>query len=309
MEQKADRVQAPPLSSWLLTAVFAAAGLVTLVLIGRSPLTPPSEAFRLYNEPRVEAFTSRGNDGPYRVLLLGNSRLKYATWDQSDLASLTKGAPDTRILRLVNDWAVFSDFEPLMDTILEHAPDLVVIQLELMSQERSSTANVRFLRLYLKWLLFGSTGEIWNPGDMDQPALQFDTPCAGISPTPRAVEERMNRTFEWLTHDPNGTSSTAARRFVEALRQRGVEVVFLSIPRSVAMESARPEAVLTAGSLSEDEHAGIWRYPHPVSDEDFCDTIHFGDAGRRPFTAWITDEILRARPASDEGAIASISPQ
>lgn len=313
MLQQPDRLPAPPLAGWALTAVFAAAGLVTLVLVGSQPITPPPEAFLEFNGPRVDAFSTKSRDDGYRVLLLGNSRLKYATWPQSELDALTADASDIDVLRLVNDWATFSDFEPLLDEIFEHAPDLVVIQLELMSQERSSTANVRFLRLYLKWLLFGSTNESWNPGYLDQAGIQYDTTCAGITPTPAAVEQRLSRTGEWLTHDPQGHSALAARRFVETLRRRGVQVAFLSIPRTSEMEAARPEGALTAGSLSDAERAAIWRYPHQIPAESFCDTIHLNENGRQPFSEWLERRILATRqsagPRHSDPAIASIAPQ
>jgi hypothetical protein len=283
---------AAPVATWVLTAVLVVTGLLAMVLIGKDPVTPPSQAFLQFNAARADRFGGNTQANPYRVLLLGNSRLKYATWEKAQIDALAKGASRLDVLRLVNNWATFADFEPFLDTLIAAEPDLVVIQLELMSQERSIEWNVKSLRLYLRWLFFRTVGEVWNPEDVDQASLQYETECSNIAPTAAAVDQRLTRTEHWLTHDPQGSSSKAARRFVEELRRRKIPVVFLAIPRSRAMEAARPEASLTSDSLTEDERAAVWRYPHAVADEDFCDTVHLSDAGRRDFTAWITDRLM-----------------
>jgi hypothetical protein len=320
--------QAVPMSAWVLTAVLAATLLIAMAVVGTGPVTPPSEAFQAFNAPRVETFRNADSDH-YRIVMLGNSRLKYATWDEVQLEDLRAGETPLDVIRLVNDWATFADFEPFVPALLDSAPDLVIIQVEMMSQERSMAANVRFMRLYLKWLLFGGTGELWNPGSLDQADLQFGTPCEDIEPSAAAVAARLDRTGNWLTHDPHGPSSTAARQFVDELRRRGIAVAYLSIPRTSVMEDARPGATLTADALSAEERETIWRYPHSVGDEHFCDTIHLSESGRLMFSQWLTQRILdenqrqlpqdlmRNRPlttmtelpAEDSSATASIEPQ
>jgi hypothetical protein len=60
-----------------------------------------------------------------------------------------------RFLRLVNNWAVFEDFAPLGDTIVAARPHLIVMQLDLLAQERAERARALLLREYVEWLMFG----------------------------------------------------------------------------------------------------------------------------------------------------------
>jgi hypothetical protein len=298
MDRRPDTHDVPPLACWLLVSMLTIGALLVFAIAGERFETPPSEAFRRFNEPRAERFAAAAGEGLYRVVMLGNSRLKYATWNEKALAGLVPGQQQMAVLRIVNDWAVFTDFEPFIDRLLEQRPDLVVVQLELLTQERSGAAQLRLLRAYLKWRFFGSAGEIWNPGGVDQQELQFATPCAEIPATASAAAARLERTGRWLTHDPMGRSSGAARSFIEKLRRADIDVALLTIPTSSAMERRLPESERLADALSKQELGAVWHYPHTIADSDFCDTIHLDESGRDAYSGWLATKISEHEEAT-----------
>ena len=83
-----------------VTAFFYAAGEVEI---------PQSQAFLEFNPRRASEFAAAPRGDELRVVMLGNSRLKYATLDKARLAGLAAdlGYGRVRFLRLVNNRAVF----------------------------------------------------------------------------------------------------------------------------------------------------------------------------------------------------------
>jgi len=146
---------APPLLAWLWAAAFAALAVAAFFHLAGKLAMPQSQAFLTFNQERVEAFASAQAPDALRIALLGNSRLKYGTLGEAELAALAAdlGHRPMRFLRLVNNWAVFEDFAALESAILAARPDVVVLQMDLLAQERAEPARALLLRDYVEWLL------------------------------------------------------------------------------------------------------------------------------------------------------------
>jgi hypothetical protein len=285
---KETREIAPPVVAWLWAVGFAALAVTAFFYAAGKVEIPESQAFLEFNQGRAGEFAARPQGDELRVVMLGNSRLKYATLNEARLAGLAAdlGYGRMRFLRLVNNWAVFEDFAPLGDTIVAARPHVIVMQLDLLAQERAERARALLLREYLEWLVFGRGP--WNPGDMDQPDLQYGTPCAKDH-SPESLQERKRRVQRWLLLQPDGPSSRLARAFVARAAAQGTAVMLLDVPRTSTMETA-------ARAASGEMRAAAERLTllHPEvrlvapagpADQLYCDLVHMAAPARGAFSA------------------------
>jgi hypothetical protein len=279
---------ATPLAAWLWAAAFAALVVTAFFYAAGQVAIPRSQAFAAFNRERADAFASASRPDELRVVLIGNSRVKYGTLDEAGLSGLAAdlGYGSMRFLRLVNNWAVFEDFAALEDAILAARPHVVVIQTELLAQERAERARALLLRDYAEWLAFGRG--LWNPGDVDQAELQYDTPCAHET-APNALRERERRVRRWLRLQPDGASAGLARAFVGRASAQGATVVLLDVPRTTVMEAAKAAAnsdIEATASLLIAAQPGV-RLLEPAGPPDqlYCDLVHMDEDGRRAFSA------------------------
>ena len=301
-----QRMRPAPLVSWIWALVIVA------VPLSRPPEilgieVPHSEAFQEFNDPRLDAFGSgpltqvAGGPEPLRVVALGNSRLKHATFDDhrfGDFAAML-GEEQVEYLRIVNNWAVFKDFELITEQILALEPDVVVLQLELLGLERGTLGRTILTREYIIWRLAGYGP--WNPRNADQDELQFHKPCTNIQ-TEEALSRRLERTYEWLREDTAAESARLAREFIAKASSLGIRVVLLGIPMTERMEQERPsnpQRLLEIARELEAKANGViyLNYPEVLPDDRYCDFVHMNEPGREEFSAWLVRELVGlARP-------------
>ena len=266
---------------WLLAVALALPLSVLAMRAVRDLDVPASAAFVEFNEPRVEAFAAAIDDGAVGVVLLGDSRLRNAVPVDDELAAqLTQAADrDIAVLRLVKDWAIYDDFAPLADAILDAQPDHVIVLDELRVRERGSEATQLLQRQYLWWKLFGS--QSWSAGDPDQADLQSRPTCAPDD----GVAERLVRVDRWYAFDPAGATAQRFEQFRDALGASGIEQRFLSVPVTAAAAAGLPR-------VEPAEPQTLLRPDVPIGDEHYCDPVHLGQTGQKIFTEWFVDEIV-----------------
>jgi hypothetical protein len=294
------RKQAPPLLAWLWAGAFAALTVAAFCYAAGRVEIPQSQAYLEFNHRRVSDFAAPPEGNELRVVMLGNSRLKYATLAEEQLASLAAdlGYGRMRFFRLVNNWAVFEDFAALGDAILAARPHVVVIQLDLLAQERAEGAQALFLREYVAWLMFGRGP--WNPGDLDQTELQYGTPCV-TGRSPNALEQRKRRVRRWLRTRSDGPSALLAGAFVARAAAQEAVVVLLPVPRTSSMEasvrSGNDEMLAVANRLIAGQPAIHLLAPGRPTDRQYCDLVHMAEPARRGFSAWLVGALAaRALP-------------
>ena len=288
--------QAPPLLAWLWAVAFAALAVTAFFYAAVHVEIPQSQAYLEFNHRRVSAFAEPHDTEEMRVVMLGNSRFKYGTLNEEQLADLAddSGYGRMRFLRLVNNWAVFDDFTSLGDTVLAARPHVVVIQLELLAQERAQGARALLLREYAQWQMFGRGP--WNPGGVDQAELQYGTPCAD-GQSAETLEERKRRVRRWLRFQPEGPSARLTREFIARAAAQGTAVVVLTIPRTSTMEGAMQstsDEMLAAARRLISRHPEInLLEPGGPSDQLYCDLVHMAEPARRAFSAWLVGAISK----------------
>ena len=238
-----------------------------------------------------------------RVVTLGNSRLRYATFRDAAMAKLArrKGAGDMAFLRLVNHWAVFEDFQAVADELLAADPDIIVLQLELLGIEPSDRRRRVVLGNYLAWQLFGIRA--WNPFYFNQRAAQFQLVCPNVH-SDLDYRGRLRERRAWMSEREFGRSAALARDFVLQAAARGVRVLLVTVPKTARMEAALPsdrDSLLEAATALERNHDNIilLRYPREIPDGRYCDFEHLNAAGRALYSEWLIEQVagsLRAAP-------------
>lgn len=240
--------------------------------------TPRSEAFHLHNAARLERLAQAVEDGALGVVLLGDSRLRYATPQDESISALLSESLGRAVsaVRIAHDWAVYDDFAGLAPLILEARPALVVLQEELFAKERETPGRLLLGREYLLWRITGRGP--WNPGGKDQELYQREQRCEVLADVD--AEVRKEKVFLWVRFDPSGANAEAIAAFQRQAEAQGTAIAVLTIP------------------VTADARAVIPGYDHPddartlamkggVPDQDFCDPVHMDPEGRAAFTAWL----------------------
>lgn len=274
---------APPGLVWLYALVMGLALVAWLMWLILQPV-PKSEAFYVYNAARVDAFAEQVRGGATGIVLLGDSRLRYAVPEDAEFARLVQaaaGRPVT-VLRVTNNWAILDDFTLLMPALLEARPALVYLQEELLAKERARSARFLEGRSYLIWKLF--RGGPWNPGDLDQAALQAEMRCDALD-VDETVAARRERVFRWVSFDPTGYNASLAAAFTQQLETQGAQVRYLRIPITSAGQAGLP-------GIKRQAEAKTAIYRGTIEDHAYCDVVHMKPGGRRAYTDWLVSEIV-----------------
>lgn len=293
---KNPRNPATPLSVWtlalLLAVVLGFGGFECLFRWGPPGLT----AFEQYNLGRIREFSKRAANADLRIVMLGNSRLKYSTPPDVDFSKLLSDASGrhVEVLRLVNNWAVFHDFAELLDPIAALKPDIIVLQLQLLGQERALAARSLILQDYVDWLISGNH-QPWNPGDIDQAALQTAVPCVHDF-SDAALRDRLARTRQWLSFDPDSPSGRKARDWARAEAAGDTKVLILSIPRTPTIKQATgidfdEKSSDVIDRLLDTQGITFARFDEPLPQDAFCDVVHMDEQGRERLTAWLVERL------------------
>jgi hypothetical protein len=290
----------PDLSLWRrAVAVFGLFVLVLATLVFCLE-APPSQAFIRFNASRIHDF--RAGHGPkdpgaLRIVMLGNSRLKNATLDAAlfDRLAHNHGLRKTEIFRLVANWAVFSDFETLLDEVRALNADVYVIQLDLLTQEKSSPFRHKLAFQYLRWLTAGTGEWTWHEPVKEQ----LDLVCTNET----EPEQRSARATQMLVSDLDAESPKLARRFIHDVAGAGTAVVLISIPKSNAFEqvlpSATPEMLGAAREIAAAvPNVTVSPYVGTLPDDNFCDVTHLNSKGAGAFSRWLVEQIASVQVAA-----------
>jgi hypothetical protein len=290
----------PDLSVWRQS--LAALGAIALVFVAAGLMlgAPHSHAYRDYNLQRLSEFRAQHeprSSGTLRVVMLGNSRLKNATIDSTMLERLAinRGFSGLEQFRLVANWAVFRDFEPLLDDLQALDPDLYLIQLDLLADEMATTWTVQLNYHYLRWLANGEGPWTW----FEPQEEQLEPACAEH----RFSEARAFQADLKLVADPDAKSPRMARAFIDAVARTGGRVLIVSVPKSDELEQRLPSvhagALAAARSLeAQNPSVSVAVFPTSLSDKFFCDVTHLGPPGTEVFSRWLIDQLASAQMAA-----------
>ena len=287
----------PPMRTWSIAVLYGIVLISTYQCVAQSVQLPTRDAFWRHNQRRVDRFAALTVSHPedMRIVILGNSTIKYAT-DIDDASMTFPGVENVRVLRIVNNWANFTDFAPLTDAILALQPDVILFQADLLGRKQvlQRISNPALLQNYVKWHLVGD--EAWNPEKINQDELQTDQVDYNDQSEARFAR-RIRSLTQWQTIDLDGQESELARQFVRQSAARDIPVVLHFTPVS---DRARPLQRETIDELSpvvsrlvqDSASVTLLEYPSLMSDDQFGDFVHMNQNGRDEFMSWFVPELM-----------------
>ena len=271
-----------PIIVWVYAILFAVVVFSLFLLVLEKKPIPPSEAFHRYNAARLHALREAASGHRVRIVLLGDSRLRYSTHEDDLFAadvSRHLGKP-VKSVRLVSNWAVFGDFEPLTTDILAAEPDLIVIQEEQLAKRRAQPISMLMAREYMRWRVAG-VGP-WNPGNLDQAALQHENRCGVLNQ--ENAYERLERVSRWVDGDPTGNTAKRVLQFMDRAQKRGIATVLLTIPITTIGEEVLP-------SFKYESDRQTLAMDQVIPDTAFCDVVHMNETGRTIYSKWLAGSL------------------
>jgi hypothetical protein len=284
--------------SWFYASIFALWVIIFMVYRYNVIRGPTSTTFQQFNLARIEQFSELPSR--YKVVMLGNSRLKFATAFESKLATMsTELGISVAYLKIVQNEAQFSDFETFLEPILELKPNLILLQAPLFVMDRSRYLNWRYLQKYIVDAVRGYSDIGDKEGDV-QHKLQFELHCAkrrlGMTTEQLAtalIGERVRRTKGRGTYDLNGVNAHAVRTFAARASEAGTKIITLGIPKSAALNDALQdfygERLIADQVLAQRETT--WSFSKSIPDDEYCDLIHMDSAARLLYSIWLVKRV------------------
>ena len=287
----------PELTLWRRATIISLTVVAALFGIGLTCEAPPSQAFLDFNLQRLRAFRSEHEPRDPRVLrvvLLGNSRLKNATIDPAvfDAAAEGSGLPRVEAFRLVANWAIFSNFDPLLDEVRAIEPDAYIIQMDLLVEEMARPFKTQIAFNYLRWLASGSGPWSWYEPKSEQLGV--------VCTNEQMPEQRAARAEEKLIVDIESQSAHRAREFIRAIAADGARIILVSVPKTQAFERVLPSAsadmLASARALAAElPQVIVSPFTGTLPDDQFCDVTHLNRAGASAYSRWLIEQIGAAR--------------
>ena len=284
-----------PLEAWVYATAIVLAALLLVVPLVMGTDLPKANEFTRYNGDRLSL--AKQEEPDYLIVLLGDSKLKYAT-DIEVFDSDERLA----VVRIVQNRATFGDFEQLARPILAADPDLIVLQESLLTHKRLSTIDFRELQQLVLWGLFAPESD-FHPGRIDQTALQTSRPCTNDFGN-ESLERRLTRQASESRHGIDHDEARSAAAFLRAAEVRGLDTVVLRLPNH-----PRFDAHVAAGEkgiapfTARTPATTVWA-PSAAIDiraEDFCDFVHLNPGGRAKVSSWLQAEIRSRLHDADTG--------
>lgn len=297
---------------WFWATAFLSV-MVILAVLRFDAANKPVDEFNVFNDARLDEFAA--HPAPYKVIMLGDSRLKYATLPDDDLATLAaKSNASVAFLRIVQNQAQFSDFEPFLGKILRAKPDIVILQRPLLTRHRHNNIELRKLQKFIVWALIDGEGT-WNPDGLDQRALQFETPCTSAEPmsdtmSDQNFEAAVVEVRKRGTPDPEGPNAEAVHAFIESAHRVGTKVVILSVPATPSYWRVVAEAFPDNGAYFVPSGIVEWKYPGNYPAREYCDLLHLLPDARATHSEWLANRTVRElRRGKEKLGVAQSRPQ
>ncbi len=289
------------LEPWLFALLWTGVGFFALFLMlatmGSEPLQDKRKEHDL---ALLEAFQQK--DAATKVVIIGNSKLRYATLPEAELeAAAARAGLDAAFVRLLSNNAVFSHFDYALEPLLEQQPDIIVIQAPLLLQEPAADlSRFQFFQQYVRWRLIGGTIE-----GVDPHQIQHDLVCnPNVSDQMHA--DYRDRIERQRNYEASGENGAAAVEFIRRARERGIHVVAVTAPVTsrlqVYLEAVGDVAMLREQALPR--APDNWHYQDTVADDQFCDPMHLAPAGRAAYTAWLIEQVSRWQADRQDDSLA-----
>ncbi len=286
---------APPLRVWILVVSLLVLGLSLLAFLEIREISGVNARFRSHHRQRIHEFAQRVSvESRQRVVILGTSLL-FRSARTHNLVKMAKelGLGRMRFLILARPQGSFYDYLPLMDSILDLSPDLLLIESDLLfSIEYVGFCSREFLRRLPGLISRRIRGGV-DKGD-GRTRMQRD-PQRYLKRRQQAMRQRMA-----LPPVRPGLIRAAAQR----LRSQGVRLAVVDIPRAAPLEMVKNRQ----RDLHHREFIDYLQakcripwltYPGELRPYLFRDYSHFTPEGGRVFLNWLLPQVRSLLQAKD----------
>lgn len=293
---------------FLKTGLFAALMLLgTAILLNTRPET---KSFGDHAVELVEQFGQAAKPGEVTMVMLGDSRTRYA-WRYGDDPLQTIELPDGRVLRnvkITHNAGVFEHFEGLRDLLLDIRPDIVVIQKTLLVRRARETSTISRLRKLPATVARDAVISSIEEG-FEWEQHQTARPCSH-NYSASGFESRARSQFMTAPPEFGPQMKQRAADIIQPLLDAGIRVVILHIPpNSQNAELLGVDPILLDNLYLETQPENnqlvpadmldrlVWlSYPDPGRLEDYCDNTHLDKEQSEKFAAWMKSRIMRIYP-------------
>jgi hypothetical protein len=278
------RNEPQPLTAWVWTL-----GFLTVFALGVAALPHRDTAVYEAYRKRIASFSQAHRRGRPLVVYMGASRAYRATPTGRETEWLFEQKPEKRgvsFLKLARPRAVMEFYEPLLESILDLKPDLIVLQAETLRPD--PWRWVEDARAGLRLALVGKAGGYgWH---IDPPSYRNCVVRKNEGTFNRAKQNVLETFSEFDELIPE------ARRFFDEARARGVRIVVLEIERSLELREATNDVAARWRRQLSDELSAwpeieMMTYAEELALDHFCDYSHFSKSGMEKFLGWLVPRI------------------
>lgn len=308
-------LQSPPLWVWRATGAGVVLGFLCLVSMARWSEGQISQQFTKDTETLLQTEWATRSDSVQRVVVLGTSLVEYGVAD-TDFFEQRCGKR-VRVVKLYREQVnidAFTEESPVFQLLLRYPPDVLCIEENLLLFRMAhylkpalNTMLFTVLSRHLWYLIDALKIRVgWLPPHpkvalfQGFPMAQHQLNREDTLHVSKYVAEIRSRTVRTPTELP-----TVAASF-RKLRQRGVQLVLLNVPRPAVLETviqgedrvAPLQALLR--HYQQQYQVDYWRFKQPLPFRYFVDYAHLNHLGNPVYSAWISDKICAHRSPTDK---------
>lgn len=316
-----ELIEPAPAGAWRVALFFIAifAFLISGMLFTSTPAPFHLPSFVEFNAERFNEFIAiPDEDDVLRVVLLTDSRGKYAI-DIGKDPKETVTAPDgtkIRALRVVEHWAVFDRFSPLLEHVLASRPDVIVMPPEVLVREWKSIGTLKYIRdKFATEYFMVDTGTLPENAKTGAPAegvdamkfdfnsdalVQFHTPCLNAFDDGALKEHIGGHLNKLMTYYVDGINAVRGDAFITRAASLGVRVLLVGIPTSKEYKKYQDERLAPSVEYIIERQTAkdgvTYDVPPEQWDHDhYCDAIHMNPQGRKKYTGWLLRRLSEYR--------------
>ena len=259
-----------------------------------------------FNRDLVEVFEQSKATTDVSVVVLGNSRFRNAYeygFDPKEVATLPDGRTLTAV-QFADNSAMFDYYADIGLWLLKARPDVLIIQNSVISNNLAYNSDLidasdQVFKYYRNIVMGDNAYEDWHR------VRNTLIGCPDRVYNKAQADRHMGflRHF-WHSLGDGNRSYARAQAFIANALRLGIKVVVLDLkPRVRFFETFGIEAhevdfyglgfYPTHEQLLPENHDKVLWWSYEEKDENnFCDYLHFNDAGRDKFTNWLSGKIV-----------------
>jgi hypothetical protein len=265
-----------------------------------------------FNADIIREFNEVRKDTDYSVIMLGNSRLRYAVsygLDPNEIVKLPNGKT-VAVLKFATNAARFDIYDADVSyRVLKSEPDLIIVQDSVISNAPSEFKSMivyskTVLEFFVKSIRGISQYDEWL---RDRKDVWKDAQCfKKFTKEGLDIQLQFNADRDRHSIDEENPGYKAAMDFFMQSRLSGQKIAVLRIPPNLEVLNKMDvpvhktdfyglEKMPSLEELLGDEREGVaWiNDPPEFSEKQYCDYVHLNSKGREVFGDWLLEELQK----------------